>query len=87
MNIESTVFWDAKQCSLVDGTKVLQEPTALILFCAIGEGSSFLKNIRTSAPIHTHSSMSHKTINLILLVYCPQVLYSTLIYSFIQQFL
>jgi hypothetical protein len=46
MNIESTVFWDAKQCSLVDGTKVLQEPAAPILFCAVDGGSSFLKNIR-----------------------------------------
>jgi len=47
MNIEITVFWDAKQCSLVDGAKVLQEPAAPILFCAVGEGSSFLKNMRT----------------------------------------
>jgi hypothetical protein len=52
MNIEIAVFWDAKQCGLVDGTKVLQEPATPILFCAVGEGSSFLKNIRTQAPIH-----------------------------------
>jgi hypothetical protein len=47
MNIEIIVSWDAKQCSLVDDTKVLQEPAAPIFFCAVCEGSSFLKNIRT----------------------------------------
>jgi len=84
MNIEITVFWDAKQCYLVDGTKVLQDPAAPILFCALGEGSSFLKSSdHKHQSIQTHSGMSHKTINLTLSVDCPQVLHSTLIYSLI----
>jgi len=62
MNNESTVFWDAKQCSLIDGFKVLQEPASPILFCAVGGGSSFLKTLERKHQ-STHSSMSYNTIN------------------------